>query len=196
MLIVQHCIVTEDIAECCFWCDLERCKGQCCVEGDAGAPLTDEEVAELQRLLPQVKPYMSPAGRDAVEVLGVSETDCTDEPCTTLVDDRECAFVVWHEGKALCALERACRDGQTRFLKPVSCHLYPLRITDYGEFTAVNYHRWDVCRDAVREGERRGVPLYVYLREPLVRRFGEQWYAELVDCCEAHLARVRGKKKE
>lgn len=197
MLIVGDCIVSEDIAECCFACPLDECKGECCVEGDAGAPLTEEEVTLLNHLLPQVVPYMTKAGRKAVRQQGVSELDCTEEPCTTLVNGEECAFVYWQGDKALCAIEKAYRDGKINFIKPISCHLYPLRLANYGEFTSVNYHRWEVCRCAVKEGERQGVPLYKYLREPLVRRFGRAWYDELVSVCDNYLSQkdVKNKKK-
>lgn len=182
MLIVKDCIVTEDIADRCFCCDLARCKGQCCVEGDCGAPLEESEIPILEKILPQVAPYMTPAGLEAVRRDGVSALDNAAEPCTPLVNGRECAYVAWGEdGTAYCAIEQACRDGKTDFLKPVSCHLYPLRVDCYGEFTAVNYHRWDICRCAVAEGSRCGQPLYVYLRQPLIRRFGQEWYDELLE---------------
>lgn len=181
MLIVKESIVSDDIADCRFCCDLAQCKGQCCVEGDYGAPLTDDEVDTLQRILPQVLPYMTAEGRSVVEREGVSTLDNAAEPCTPLVNNRECAYVAWaDDGTALCAIEQACRDGKTDFLKPVSCHLYPIRVDNYGEFTAVNYHRWDVCRCAVTKGNECGVPLYQYLREPLIRRFGQEWYDELL----------------
>lgn len=182
MLIVKESIVSDDIAERRFSCDLAQCKGQCCVEGDYGAPLTDDEVTVLQRILPAVQPYMTPAGLRAVEQQGVSTLDNAAEPCTPLVNNRECAYVAWGaDGTALCAIEQAFRDGKTDFMKPVSCHLYPIRVDEYGEFTAVNYHQWDVCHCAVKRGNECGVPLYQYLREPLIRRFGQEWYDELLE---------------
>lgn len=182
MLIVKDCIVSENIADKCFACDLAQCKGQCCVEGDCGAPLLESEIADLQRVLPEVLPYMTEAGRKVVETLGVSDLDNAADPCTPLVDDRECAYVAWGEdGTAYCAIEQAYRDGKIDWMKPVSCHLYPIRVDVYGEFTAVNYHEWDVCRCAVVKGRQCGVPLYQYLKEPLIRRFGQDWYNELVE---------------
>ena len=179
MLIVDNCIITDDIADHCFCCDLATCKGQCCVEGDAGAPLESSEVRVLESIWPAVSPYMTEAGRRAVETQGVAVDTDTDQPCTPLVDGRECAYVVWQEGKALCAIEKACRDHKTDFLKPVSCHLYPIRVDNFGEFTSLNYHRWNVCRTAATKGAAQRIPLYKYLKEPLIRRFGKEWYSQL-----------------
>ncbi len=195
MLIVDNCIVSEDVAEKCFSCPLDECKGACCIEGDAGAPLADEEIPLLTELLPTLQPYMTEEGYRAVLEHGVNTPDCEGEACTTLVNGKECAFVTWQDGKALCAIEKAWRDGKVDFMKPISCHLYPLRLTDYDDFIAINYHRWEVCDCALAAGKKCGVPLYKYLREPLVRRFGEAWYEELVEACEDYFARRDGKKK-
>lgn len=188
MLIVQNCILSEDIAECCFSCDLACCKGACCVEGDCGAPLLESEIPVLQSLLPQIKPYMCEEGIAVVEAQGVSALDNADEPCTPLINNRECAYLVYEsDGTALCAIEKAYRDGKIDFMKPVSCHLYPIRIDDFGEFIAVNYHKWDICKEAVAKGKSEGVPLFRYLEKPLIRRFGQAWYNELVEQCESYL---------
>ena len=184
MLIVKESIVSDDITDRCFCCDLAQCHGQCCIEGDYGAPLLEEEIPILERILPQVEPYMTPEGIEAVKRDGVSTLDNAAEPCTPLVNNRECAYVAWgDDGTAFCAIEQAYRDGKIDWPKPISCHLYPLRIDEYGEFKSINYHRWDVCRCAVAKGKECGVPLYQYLREPLIRRFGQQWYDELLDQC-------------
>ncbi|MBO4588361.1 MAG: DUF3109 family protein [Bacteroidales bacterium] len=179
MLIVENCIISENIADRCFCCDLSQCKGQCCVEGDAGAPLDENEVPVLERIYPQVEPYMTEAGRRAVAEQGLAIDDNAGEPCTPLVANRECAYVVWEDGCAFCAIEKAFRDGKIDYMKPVSCHLYPIRVDNYGEFISLNYHEWDVCRSAVCKGRETGVPLYKYLKEPLIRRFGQKWYDEL-----------------
>lgn len=182
MLIVQNTIVSDDLAECCFACDLCCCKGQCCVEGDCGAPLLKKEIPDLERILPDVLPYMTEAGRTVVDRTGVWTYDNAWEPCTPLVNNRECAFVAWgDDGTAFCAIEQAFLDGKVDFRKPVSCHLYPVRVDDYEEFTAVNYHQWEVCSSARKRGAETGVPLYQYLKEPLIRRFGQEWYEELVE---------------
>ena len=181
MLIVKNSIVSDDIVDRRFCCDLSQCKGQCCVEGDCGAPLLEEEIPILEQILPQVEPYMTEAGKAVVQSEGVATLNNAAEPCTPLVNNRECAYVSWgDDGTAFCAIEQAFRDGNIDFMKPISCHLYPLRVDEYGEFTTVNYHQWDVCRCAVVKGNQEGQPLYEYLREPLVRRFGQDWYDELL----------------
>lgn len=185
MLIVQSAIVSDNIADRCFACQLSQCKGACCVEGDSGAPLTPDEVDTINAILPQVRPYMTEAGRQVVDAVGPSDIDADGDLGTSLVNGRECAFVTFaDDGTALCAIERAFLDGKTHFRKPVSCHLYPIRIEDYGEFQAVNYHEWDICRCAVVKGREEGIPLYQYLKEPLIRRFGEAWYQELLEQIE------------
>lgn len=187
MIIVDDCIVSEHVADKCFACDLCACKGECCIEGDAGAPVEESEVPILEEVLPLVKPYMTPAGIEVVEREGVAVPDPAGEPSTPLVNNRECAYVFWENGLALCAIEKAYREGKISFKKPISCHLYPIRVDDYGEFKSLNYHEWDVCRCAVAKGRETGVPLYIYLKEPLIRKFGEEWYAELVERCQEFL---------
>ncbi|MBR6292213.1 MAG: DUF3109 family protein [Bacteroidales bacterium] len=170
MIIVQNSIVSDDIADRLFCCDCTRCHGACCVDGDSGAPLLESEVAELERVLPQALPLLTPEGRQAVEQQGVAVRDAEGDLGTPLIEGGACAFIAYApDGTALCALQH--------LYKPVSCHLYPIRVQDYGEFTAVNYHRWDICRPAEGHGE----PLYRYLKEPLVRRFGQAWYDELIE---------------
>ncbi len=182
MLIVQNAIVSEDVVDRCFCCDLAQCKGCCCVEGDFGAPLLEEEIPILEQILSQVRPYMTEEGRRVVDNEGVSSLDNAADPCTPLVDNRECAYVAWgSDGTAYCAIEQAYRNGCIAFPKPVSCHLYPIRVDDFGEFTAVNYHEWDVCSCARIKGKETGIPLYRYLEQPLIRRFGQSWYDELLE---------------
>ena len=184
MLIVDDCIISDNLAEVSFCCDLGKCKGACCVEGDCGAPLDADEIPVLKRIYPIVKQYMTAEGIDVVEREGVSAIDVEGMPCTPLVNNRECAYAVVEDGFTLCAIEKAYRDHKIDYPKPISCHLYPVRIEDFGEFKAVNYHEWDICRCAVTKGRSEGQKLYKYLREPLVRRFGQQWYDELVEQCE------------
>jgi hypothetical protein len=185
MIIVKNSIVSDDVADRRFGCDLGCCKGACCVEGDSGAPLLEEEVPLLEAVLPDVLPLLTDQGRAAIEAQGVAVRDKEGDLGTPLIGGGECAYVTRSEdGCTLCAIEKAYREAaeesplrKHRFPKPVSCHLYPIRVDDYGEFTAVNYHRWDICRPAEGHGE----PLYQYLREPLIRRFGEDWYEELLE---------------
>lgn len=180
MLVVQNCIVSEDIKYVNFLCDLEKCKGSCCVEGDAGAPLEKEEVKILKKILPIIKPYLTEKGIKEIENNGVSDVDFTGDLCTRLIEGKDCVFLSYDGDIAKCAIERAFEDGKVDFQKPISCHLYPIRIENYGEFTAVNYHVWDVCRPAVIQGEKLKLPLYVMLKTPLIRKFGENWYQELI----------------
>ena len=184
MIIVGNSIISEDIADRCFCCDLGQCRGMCCVEGDYGAPLEDKETEILKDIYPEIRPYMTPEGIAEVERNGLHTTDSEGVLCTPLVNNRECAFTVFEDGIAKCAIEKAFFDKKIKFRKPISCHLYPLRINDYGEFQTVNYHAWDICKTAVCKGENDGIPLYIYLKEPLVRKFGAEWYAELVERCE------------
>ena len=173
MIIVKNSIVSDDVAECCFGCDLSCCKGACCVDGDSGAPLMEEEVEKIEAVLEKALPLMTAEGRAAVEQQGVAVRDKDGDLGTTLIDGGACAFITpGPDGCTFCALQG--------LYKPVSCHLYPIRVEDYGEFTAVNYHQWDICRAAQGKGE----PLYVYLKEPLIRRFGQEWYDELLEQIE------------
>jgi len=189
MLQIQDTLVTLDIAEQYFCCDLSACKGECCIEGDAGAPVTDEERSAIERVLPQVSDEMIPQGRQAVERDGVAYVDEEGDLVTTIVDGRNCAFTCYGpDGVCLCALEKVHRRGLIPQVKPISCSLYPLRLTEYPTFTAVNYHRWKICRPAERNGRAKGIRLYQFLREPLIRRFGQAWYDELVQACEAYLS--------
>jgi len=184
MIIVDDCIISDHIADACFCCDLAQCKGACCVEGDCGAPLDGDEIDVLKRLYPVIKKYMAPEGVNVVEREGVSSLDVDGLPCTPLVANRQCAYAIVDEGITLCAIEKAYRNGDIDFPKPISCHLYPLRIEDFGEFKAINYHEWDICHCARTLGKKIGKPLYQYLETPLVRKFGQQWYDDLVQQCE------------
>ncbi len=169
MLIVKNTIVSDDVADCRFSCDLGSCHGACCIEGDSGAPLLESEVAALEAVLPSVLPLLSHEGRQAVDEQGVAVRDADGDLGTPLIHGGACAFsTIAPDGTALCALQH--------LYKPVSCHLYPIRVEDYGEFTAVNYHRWEICRCACGKGD----PLYIHLKEPLTRRFGAEWYDELM----------------
>lgn len=170
MIIVKNSIVSDDIADQRFGCDLACCKGACCIDGDSGAPLMEDEVARLEAVLPLALPLLTAEGRAAVGRQGVAVRDKDGDLGTPLIDGGACAFVTYgSDGCALCALQN--------LYKPVSCHLYPIRVEDFGEFTAVNYHQWDICRCAKGKGEF----LYQSLKEPLVRRFGQEWYDELIE---------------
>ena len=189
MFQIQDTLVSLDLAEEFFCCDLSKCLGACCIEGDAGAPVTPDEVEKIKESLPAIEADMLPRAVEEVRRSGVAYTDEEGDLVTTLLDGRNCAFTCYGPGGVcLCALEKARREGRTSWLKPASCALYPLRLTEYPSFTAVNYHRWSICRDAVANGRRLGIRLYQFLKQPLTERFGAEWYAELKANCELYLA--------
>lgn len=180
MFEIEGTIVSEQLLEECFACDLGRCKGICCVEGDAGAPLEEEEIEILRREYATYRPWMTAEGIAAVEAQGFGVLDDDGEWTTPLVNGAECAYACREKGVTLCAIERACREGRTAFPKPVSCHLYPIRLTRFSDGSlGMNYHRWSVCRPAREKGCQLGIPVYRALREPIVRRFGAAFYKAL-----------------
>jgi hypothetical protein len=173
-------IVSEDLLDREFVCNLGACKGECCIAGEAGAPLTEEEIVILAELYPKIDPYLRPEGRRAIEAQGTHIVSPLGELETPLVDGKECAYVTFKEGGiASCGIEDAYRDGAIDFQKPISCHLYPVRIQQYSEFAAVNYHKWPICDDACTLGAELKVPVYRFVKDALVRKFGPNWYAEL-----------------
>lgn len=173
-------IVSEDLIEKEFVCNLGACKGACCIEGEAGAPVSKDEVQILEDIYPKVKPFLRPEGIAAIEAQGTYITTDLDELETPLVDGKECVYVTFTDnGTASCGIEDAYNAGEISFKKPISCHLYPVRVQDYSEFSAVNYHRWPICNDACTLGKELKVPVYKFVKEALIRKFGEYWYAEL-----------------
>jgi len=180
MIRIDNTLVSEDVFEKRFVCDLTACKGACCVEGDSGAPMTAEEIDILEEVYPEVKPYMSPAGIARVEETGVFTIDEDGEYVTPLVEDRECAFVTFDDkGIAKCSIEMAHRDGKIDFPKPISCHLYPIRLTELKDFTAVNYHFWPICDPARECGAKLNVKMYRFLRTAIERKFGKAYFQKL-----------------
>lgn len=173
-------LVSSDILTERFCCDLDECHGECCVEGDAGAPVTMDEIAGIESALDEVWPELTAQAQAVIDRQGVAYTDREGDLVTSIVGGKDCVFTCYDRGCCLCALERAYRDGRTGFCKPVSCALYPIREVRMGNGTVgLNYHRWDVCRAAVKKGRELDLPVYRFLRGPLSRRFGEEWYAEL-----------------
>lgn len=180
MIEIDDKIVSADLLRDCFVCDLAACKGICCVEGNAGAPLETDEVDTLEEEYPNYKPYMTPEGIRAVEAQGFMVVDEDGDYTTPLVDDAECAYACTEEGITFCAIEKAFREGKTTFRKPISCHLYPIRLMNFSNGTVgLNYHRWSICEPARQCGKRLGIPVYKALREPIIRRFGEEFYKAL-----------------
>lgn len=185
MIQIDDTIIALDVLEENFLCDLSSCKGECCVEGDSGAPLEKEEVNKLKEILPIVWNDISPEAKEIIEKQGVAYKDYDGEMVTSIVNDKDCVFTYYDE-KAICkcVIEKAYKEGKIDFYKPISCHLYPIRLQRYKNFTAVNYHRWSVCKAAVVLGDQKGLKVYQFLKEPLTRRFGELWYNELCIAAE------------
>ena len=182
MIQVDDKIISFDVFEKMFACDLSACKGACCVEGDAGAPLTDKELNILSHIHNQVKPYMRAEGIAEIEKQGFFVVDGDGDNTTPLVNNKECAYVVFDEnGIAKCTIEQAYNDGKTDFKKPISCHLFPIRIKEYRDFDAVNYEAIKICEPACDCGKKLQVPVYRFLKEPLIRLYGEKWYKKLTE---------------
>lgn len=194
MLQIQDTIVSLDLIERYFCCDLDTCRGECCIEGDAGAPITEEERAEIERILPAIQDDLLPQGRRVIEEQGVAYVDEEGDLVTSIIDGGNCVFTTYGpDGMCLCAIEKAYREGRIGFMKPESCHLYPVRLTRYPSFTAVNLHRWNICKCAEVLGRRKRLRAYEFLRGPLERKFGREWYEELDFTAREYLAQ---KEKE
>ena len=183
-------LVSPDIITEQFCCDLDACGGICCVEGDAGAPLTLDEVGELENVLDEVWPDLSAAAQAVIDQQGVAYTDRDSDLVTSIVNGKDCVFTCYNEkGCCFCATEKAFREGRTSWCKPISCYLYPIREKRFaGGLIGLNYHRWNVCSEAVKHGRELNLPVYKFLRDPLIKRFGEEWYKELEGGAEALLS--------
>lgn len=187
ILQVGDVLLSSEILTEKFCCDLSVCKGECCVEGDAGAPVTIEEIGEIEDCLDAVWGDLSASAQAVIDKQGVAYTDQEGDLVTSIVRGKDCVFTFYEnlegiENCCLCALEKAYRAGRTRFCKPVSCALYPIREKKLGEgLIGLNYNRWRVCKMAIEKGVQEDLPLYKFLRDPLIRRFGEAWYQELLD---------------
>lgn len=180
MLQIQNTLVSLDLIEQFFCCDLDACHGECCIEGDAGAPLLESELQPIRDALPEVWEYLTPAARRTINEEGISYYDEDGDLVTQIVGGRDCVFTTYAPGGVcLCALEKAYREGKVPQCKPSSCHLYPVRLKEYAGFTAVNFHHWKICRPAVAMGRAKRIRAWQFLKEPLTRRFGAEWYAEL-----------------
>ncbi|ARN78794.1 hypothetical protein BST97_12780 [Nonlabens spongiae] len=178
-------IVSDDLIEKDFVCNLNACKGICCVAGEAGAPLEHAELEILDQEHENIKPYLRPEGIAALQEQGNWIERENGELETTLVNNKECAYTIFKDdGTAMCGIEAAYRDGATGFYKPISCHLYPVRIQEYTDFKAVNYHKWQICDDACALGEELSVPVYKFVKEALIRKFGPEWYNELEEIAQ------------
>ena len=184
MFLIQNTLVSLDVLEKEFCCDLDTCRGCCCIEGDAGCPVTDEEVKIIEQILPELLPHMTPEARAVVEQQGLSYLDPSGEQVLSIVNGKDCIFArTDHQGWCYCLIEKLqnqkSKIANHKFPKPISCALYPIRLTKVGEYTGVEYHRWDICHCARVLGKKKHIPLYQFLKEPLIRRFGQEWYDEL-----------------
>ena len=180
ILQVGNVLLSPDIITERFCCDYEKCKGVCCIEGNAGAPVSIDEIGEIEEVLDDVWQDLSPQAQAVIDRQGVAYTDQEGDLVTSIVNGKDCVFTCYDRGNCLCALEKSCRAGKTTFLKPLSCSLYPIRAKQFDHgMVGLNYHQWDVCKDAVKLGMQLDMPVYRFLKEPLIRCFGEEWYTEL-----------------
>jgi len=187
MIEVGSVLVHEDVVRENFVCNLKKCKGACCLEGDSGAPLNHDELHILDEIYDKVKPFMTAKGIATIEETGTYVTDFEGDYTTPCVDtNKECAYVTWENGITKCAIEKAYEYGAINWKKPISCHLYPIRITKYPEFDVLNYDRWSICSPACSFGNELKVHVHEFLKEPLIRKFGEEWYRELEEAVEAY----------
>lgn len=188
MLQIGNTLVSLDLIEQFFCCDLEKCLGECCIEGDAGAPISKEEYLKLKEILPAIWDELLPQAQEVIRKQGVGYIDEEGDLVTSIIDGKNCVFTCYgNNGMCYCAIEKAYREGKTDFYKPVSCHLYPARLQEYSDFTAINYHRWKICKAAEILGRKNKIRLYEFLEAPLTRRFGKEWYDELKKVCHAYL---------
>ena len=177
---IQDTLVSLDLLKEPFCCDYEQCRGECCVEGDAGAPVEEEEIAELEAALEVVWDELTPQAREVIDRQGVAYVDIQGDLVTSIVNGRDCVFARKDEnGSVYCTIDRAYREGKLSWQKPISCHLYPVRLSKVGDMTAVNYHRWNICECGRCKGRALHLPMYKFLKEPLIRRFSQAWYDEV-----------------
>lgn len=196
MMQIGNVLVSDDIRDKEFVCNLEKCKGACCVEGDYGAPLENDELDILKEIYPKVKPYLSKEGVAAIEEQGTHVLDEDGDFSTPTIGGRECAYAIYDDkGILKCGIEQAYNDKKITWKKPISCHLYPIRITKKKAFEAANYHKWSICSPACSLGKELKVPIYKFLKDPLIRKYGEAWYQELVDQIESDQSLGTNHKK-
>ena len=176
MLEIGNSIVSLDIISSRFTCNLQACKGACCVTGDSGAPLEPAEVVILEEIFPALRPYLSEESIKSIEEQGTSVIDIEQETVTPLNNGKECAYTFFRDGIALCAIEKAYQDGVIKFRKPISCHLYPVRIKKYKHFDAVNYDRWEICSPAIEKGNEQETPVYRFVKDALTLKYGNEWF--------------------
>ncbi len=193
MIKIKNTLISQDIIEKNFSCDLKKCHGACCIKGDAGAPLQEEETRLLPKIIHKIKPYLSRHGIDSIEQQGTYVIDDDNETVTPLIEGKECAYVIFENNIARCGIEKAYIDGAVKFRKPISCYLYPIRIKKYEQFIAVNYDQWDICEPAREKGEEIKSPVFAFVKDALRERFGKEWYRMLKAASEK-ISREQGKQ--
>ncbi|MEA3447463.1 MAG: DUF3109 family protein [Bacteroidota bacterium] len=194
MISIENTLVSLDVIETEFACNISKCKGACCVQGNSGPPITQEEKNTLVHLFPKLKPYMKPESVKRAKQNGLSFIDQENEMVAMIHENSgECIFAIQKDGITKCVLEDLYLKGKIDFRKPVSCHLYPVRVKTYPDFIAVNYDKWDICNPALQRGEKLKMPLYKFVKDPLIRRFGKDWYAQLEIAAEDFSCRKNNK---
>ncbi len=176
---IEDTIVSLDVIEKQFCCDIVACKGVCCVAGDSGAPLETDEILAIEDSLASISLLLTEKSKQILKNTGVAMVDLDGDLVTPLIDNKECVFVFFKNGIAECAIEKAWEKGDCKIQKPVSCHLYPVRLTRYEKFTAVNFHDWDICKPALKKGNKESLHVYEFAKPALIRKFGEEWYKQL-----------------
>ena len=180
MIKVDNCLVSEDVVDQAFACNVLACKGVCCIEGDAGAPLDLDEIDIIEKNIESIKTEMDETGLALLEKEGFAEKDPFDMmDVPTCKENKECVFVVRKDGILNCAIEIANKKNNFNFPKPISCHLYPIRLDKYNEYYALNYHRWSICSDACTKGRDENIMVYQFAQNALERKFGKEWYSTL-----------------
>ncbi len=196
MIVIENTVISDDVVDELFLCNLERCKGACCIEGDLGAPLSEEEMELIPKIYQEIEPYLTDNGKKAIKKKGYFLKDWQGDYSTPTIKGKECAYAIYNEkGILKCGIEKAYDDGKTDFKKPISCHLYPIRLTKYNHYTAVNYDRWLICSSACAFGIKMNMPLYKFLKEALIRKFGEEWYEKLEVHTNARIHHIEFKNQ-
>lgn len=180
MILLENTVISDDIKDHFFTCDIGKCKGACCVEGDLGAPLEPDELPVMEEIAGKVKPYLSEEGRKELDRQGPYILDEEGDYSTPTIGGKECAYAIYDDkGNLQCGIEKAYNDGKISFRKPISCHLYPIRISRYDGYDAINYDRWHICQPACVLGTALMMPVYKFCKDALIRKYGEKWYDDL-----------------